>query len=91
MINNINTLGPFGVTPTGVVQGAIRYCPLHFLTEQSMRLFELFEARPKKKVQIPAPRNFVAKHAKTSGAGSHSDTKYSRKEKHKSTSKDSDE
>lgn len=32
---------------------------------------------------IPAPRNFVAKHAKRSGAGSHSDSKYSRKEKHK--------
>lgn len=31
----------------------------------------------------PKPRNFVAKHAKRSGAGSHSPTKYTRKEKHK--------
>jgi hypothetical protein len=56
-----------------------------------MRLFELFEAKPKKKVQAPAPRNFVAKHAKTSGGGSHSDTKYNRKEKHKSDLKNADE
>ena len=48
-----------------------------------MRLFELFEAKSKKKPTSPAPRNFVAKHAKTSGAGSHSDKKHSRKEKHK--------
>lgn len=52
-----------------------------------MRLIELFEAKGsanKKVVKAPPPRNFVAKHAKTSGAGSHSDKKYSRKEKHKS-------
>ncbi len=55
-----------------------------------MRLVELFEAKPKK-VQAPAPRNFVAKNAKTSGAGSHSDNKFNRKEKHKNTPKDSDE
>lgn len=51
-----------------------------------MRLVELFESNPKsnkKVVKAPPPRNFVAKHAKTSGAGSHTDTKYSRKEKHK--------
>ena len=54
-----------------------------------MRLFELFEAKAKKKPTPPAPRNFVAKYAKTSGAGSHSDKKHSRKEKHKKS--DSDE
>lgn len=48
-----------------------------------MLLSELFESKPKKKDSPPAPRNFVAKHAKTSGAGSHDDKKYSRKEKHK--------
>ena len=50
-----------------------------------MRLIEIFEAKNanKKKVTPPAPRNFVAKHAQTSGAGSHTDKKYSRKEKHK--------
>lgn len=49
-----------------------------------MRLSELFESKEKKK-SVPAstPRNFVAKNAKTSGAGSHSDKKYNRKEKHK--------
>lgn len=31
----------------------------------------------------PKPRNFVAKHAQKSGAGSHSPKKYTRKEKHK--------
>ena len=54
-----------------------------------MRLFELFEAKSKKKPAAPVQRNFVAKNAKTSGAGSHSDKKYNRKEKHKKT--DSDE
>lgn len=49
-----------------------------------MRLIELFESKPNKKVvKAPPPRNFVAKHAKTSGAGSHTDKKFSRKEKHK--------
>jgi hypothetical protein len=43
----------------------------------------------KKKVPATTPRNFVAKNAKTSGAGSHSDKKYNRKEKHKNA--DSDE
>ncbi len=54
-----------------------------------MRLSELFEARAQKK-ELPAstPRNFVAKNAKTSGAGSHSDKKYNRKEKHKAKSSD---
>jgi hypothetical protein len=49
-----------------------------------MRLSELFEAKTQKK-ELPAsiPRNFVAKNAKSSGAGSHSDKKYNRKEKHK--------
>jgi len=53
-----------------------------------MRLIELFEAKPAKKVAAPPPRNFVAKHAQKSGAGSHTDKKYSRKEKHRG--KDSD-
>jgi hypothetical protein len=49
-----------------------------------MRLIELFEAKPAKKtVKAPPPRNFVAKNAQTSGAGSHTDKKYSRKEKYK--------
>lgn len=55
-----------------------------------MRLIELFEAKPAKKpVQSPPPRNFVAKNAKTSGAGSHTTNKFTRKEKHKG--KDLDE
>ena len=50
-----------------------------------MRLYELFEAKPAKKPVVPTttPRNFVAKNAPKTGAGSHSDKKYSRKEKHK--------
>ena len=55
-----------------------------------MTLFELFESKPNKKVvKAPPPRNYVAKHAKTSGAGSHTEKKFNRKEKHKNT--DSDE
>ena len=56
-----------------------------------MRLFELFESTSSKKsVKIPTtkPANFVAKYAKTSGAGSHQSKKYSRKEKHKNKSTD---
>ena len=53
-----------------------------------MRLFELFEAKAKKKPVAPTPRNFGAKHAKTSGAGSHSDKKHNRKEKHKNSNSD---
>jgi len=50
-----------------------------------MRLYELFEAKPAKKAVVPAttPRNFVAKNAPKTGAGSHTQKKYSRKEKHK--------
>ena len=51
-----------------------------------MRLCELFEAKPAKKPVVPAttPRNYVAKAVtRKSGSGSHSDKKYSRKEKHK--------
>jgi hypothetical protein len=48
-----------------------------------MRLFELFEAKTdKKKVPATIPRNFVAKNAPTSGAGSHTEKKFTRKEKH---------
>lgn len=50
-----------------------------------MRLFELFEAKPAKKMTVksPTPRNFVAKNAQTSGAGAHEKKGYTRKEKHK--------
>lgn len=47
-----------------------------------MRLFELFEAKTKKKVPATTPRNFVAKNAPKTGAGSHTDKKFTRKEKH---------
>ena len=41
-----------------------------------MRLFELFEAKAEKiKIKTPPPRNFVAKNAKTSGAGAHNTKK----------------
>jgi hypothetical protein len=54
-----------------------------------MRLFELFEAKPAKKtVPTTIPRNFVAKNAKTSGAGAHEEKKYTRKEKHKKEPKE---
>jgi len=50
-----------------------------------MRLFELFEGKTVRKtvVKSPPPRNFVAKNAKTSGAGSHKnkDKKLKRDEK----------
>lgn len=45
-----------------------------------MRLFELFEAKSKK---APAVKNPVAKNAKVSGSGSHTDKKHNRTEKHK--------
>lgn len=49
-----------------------------------MRLIEIFEGKEEKKVvKSPPPRNFVAKNAKRSGAGSHTPTKFSRKEKYK--------
>jgi len=62
----------------------------HFLHRSIMRLFELFEAKTAKKVVVKSatPRNFVAKNAKTSGAGSHTDKKYNRKEKHKAREAD---
>jgi len=55
-----------------------------------MRLFEIFETKTdKKKVVVsPPPRNYVAKHSKTSGAGAHTSKKYSRKEKHKKSKSD---
>jgi hypothetical protein len=57
-----------------------------------MRLIELFEAKPKKdKAPAPAPRNFVAKNAQTSGAGSHTEKKFTRKEKHKKDTRNLDE
>jgi len=69
----------------------IRYhSPLLYL-EQYMTLFELFENKNNSKKKVPAtsPRNFVAKNAKTSGAGAHSPAKFTRKSKHKN--KESDE
>lgn len=53
-----------------------------------MTLLELFESKPKKKTEAPKPRNFVAKHAKTSGSGSHEPKKFTRKEKHKNKETD---
>lgn len=54
-----------------------------------MRLFELFETKTEKViVKSPSPRNYVAKNAKTTGAGSHTQSKHSRKEKHKNKIKD---
>ncbi len=50
-----------------------------------MRLCELFEAKPATKIAVKTlvPRNFVAKNAKTSGAGRHTskDKKVKRDEK----------
>ena len=45
----------------------------HFSIGEVMRLFELFESKKAEKVTVktPPPRNFVAKNAKTSGAGAH--------------------
>ena len=50
-----------------------------------MRLFELFEAKPAKKLVVKAspPRNLVAKNAQKSGAGAHEPKKFTRKEKHR--------
>ena len=50
-----------------------------------MRLFELFEAKAKKKPAAPAPRNFVAKNMIQTGAGPMKDKSkvIPRKEKHK--------
>jgi len=59
-----------------------------FLFEVDMTLLELFESKPKKKTEAPKPRNFVAKHAKTSGSGSHEPKKFTRKEKHKNKETD---
>ena len=61
---------------------SLLFAPL-FLFGANMLLCELFESKSKKKPTPPAPRNFVAKHAKTSGAGSHTEKKFTRKEKHK--------
>ena len=53
-----------------------------------MRLSELFESNPKKKIPPSTPRNFVAKAVtRKTGSGPHSDTKYSRKEKHKNANR----
>lgn len=54
------------------------------LWENNMRLCEIVEGLTKKKTGPAVPRNFVAKNSPTSGAGAHSNKKFSRKEKHKS-------
>ena len=64
-------------------RNTIRYRVPLFTFEVDMRLFELFEGKSKKKPDAPKQRNFVAKNAKTSGAGAHEPKKFSRKEKHK--------
>lgn len=64
-----------------------------------MRLFELFETKPAKKIEIKSsiPRNFVAKNAQTTGAGRHKeDPKMAKKGKiqvrgHKHKNKETDE
>ena len=51
-----------------------------------MRLYELFETKPAKKLVVAAvkPRDFVAKAVtRKTGSGSHSENKFTRKEKHK--------
>ncbi len=54
-----------------------------------MRLIELFETKTvKKPVKSAPPRNYVAKNSPKTGAGSHKENKYSRKEKHKTPNKD---
>jgi hypothetical protein len=56
-----------------------------------MKLIELFENKSSKKiVKSPPARNFVAKNAQHSGAGSHETKKYSRKEKHKNKNRNED-
>jgi hypothetical protein len=68
--------------------GGIRYRLPYFLT---MKLIELFENKSSKKiVKSPPARNFVAKNAQHSGAGSHETKKYSRKEKHKNKNRNED-
>ena len=49
---------------------------------------KLIDAKANGNLVIPTakPRNFVAKNAKTSGAGSHATKKFTRKEKHKKLS-----
>jgi hypothetical protein len=91
MINKVNNYLRTVVATAenaGVDGRAIRYCPPVFIFGAIMTLFELFEAKPsKKKAEAPKPQNFVAKYAKTSGAGSHTEKKFTRKEKHKDSTK----
>lgn len=55
-----------------------------------MKISEIFENKTDKKVvKSPPPRNWVAKNAKTSGAGSHQPKKFNRKEKYKNSDKES--
>lgn len=60
-----------------------------------MRLFELFSKLNEAKAnnvttKKPVQRNWVAKNAKTSGAGPHQSPKFNRKEKHKGKTPDSE-
>lgn len=54
-----------------------------------MKIYEILgeSKQRKKEVTVPATRNFVAKNAPKSGAGSHTTKKFTRKEKHKSKEK----
>ena len=90
MINICNTYLRTGVT-TGDRRRAGNNSLLFpaFLFGLNMRLIELFEAKVDKKVvKSPTPRNFVAKNAPKTGAGSHTGKKYNRKEKHKKADSD---
>ena len=52
-----------------------------------MKLCEIRQVKPVK-TKSPLQKNPVAKYAKTSGAGAHTSTKHTRKEKHKNTAQD---
>ena len=54
-----------------------------------MKLFEIFEDKSTKQIaKSLTPRNFVSKNAPKTGAGSHTDKKYTRKEKYKNVIQD---
>lgn len=73
----------------GVVQGRFATVPV-LLSGAGMRLFELFEGKTVKKMTVksPPPRNFVAKNAKTSGAGAHNTMKKKQKRDEKKLADD---
>ena len=55
-----------------------------------MTLNEIFEGQVKPK-EKQRPNNFVAKHAQTTGAGSHTPKSFTRKEKHPNKQADKDQ